>query len=844
MQHKFLLIAFVLCIMSSIAYGDVKLTSIDVKPMESNEQTGVIRLTPVSENVEIMTEGNFSAAFTLSVPDAASLKAEAGISSLKECIVQQVDLGRGKTQITVNGTADAADPAPKTITLRLLDGNREFASAKVNIQFFSGVYTKAHLQSLSKALPGLREKMERLKAKGQDISYPMVTYTVLDSFIGYVNEDVDKGEIKRAVMQLTEMGSMGRQLEKELNEALQGKLKFPAVPKWTGIRPTIKGSSFIAPTATFGKPGSEIRPVFFNGYGHSGQEIEKFPGYGVNIMQTETGPWEIYPEEGKVNDAPIQRIKDLLDKAHKAGVAFDLLISPHYFPGWMVNKYPDLRTTNTEFLYYCLHVPEGQEFLKQYIAKLITPIKDSPALFSICLSNEPQNDETPCKYGAIDWHEWLKKKHGDINTLNARWGTDYKNIDDIPLPNSRETTAQIPMARWADYIRFNQEFFASWHKMLADAVHAIAPNVPVHAKMQTFTVLNPEDIKRGNDAYLYGQVTDINGNDSMCWYRFGKTAFANSWSWNAMGYDLQRSVKDAPVYNSENHIILDGETRRVPPEHVRAALWQQAIHGQSANSLWLWERSFDKKNVAYGSLRHRPACARIVGITNYDLNRAAREVAAIQQAPAKALILYDTSAFIYDADEYGDCMKAVYTALFFNGTKIGFITERQLENGVIPDAGVLCIPNAKHLSDAAFSVLQKYKGHVINIGDGELLTHNEYDKPRPNRIAGDYIAYDKNDTDSRQLSKALHSKLSVWNVKPRIEALAKDNQPVWGVEISEAGFDGGTVVNLCNYLNEPVSLRLSRNGGSISASDVLTGEKVSGEIKMQPLEVRLLKVKG
>ena len=49
-------------------------------------------------------------------------------------------------------------------------------------------------------------------------------------------------------------------------------------------------------------------------------------------------------------------------------------------------------------------------------------------------------------------------------------------------------------------------------------------------------------------------------------------------------------MKDAPVFNSENHVIFDREMRYIPPEHVRAALWQEAIHGQSATTIWVWER--------------------------------------------------------------------------------------------------------------------------------------------------------------------------------------------------------------------------------------------------------------
>lgn len=701
---------------------------------------------------------------------------------------------------------------------------------------------EARLEKLEKAMPGFKASIDQIQAKGQDVSYPMVTYTVLENFIGYAREDIEKGEPERGSMAISDLEKMAAKLDKELADVLSGKTSLPSVPRWTGdTRPIIKSSSFIAPTTTPGKPGREMRPVFFTGYGHFLQvrsDLEKFPNYGINIIQIEIGVMNVLPEDGKLVD-PGADLVALLDRAQKAGVAVNLLLSQHYFPAWALDKYPELRKRREGFLQFCLHAPEGQALLKQFVSVVIPPIKDHPALHSICLSNEPWSVEEPCKYATAEWHEWLEKKHGDIATLNSRWGTDYTSFDAISLPNPLDADAKKPMSRWVDFVRWNQEFFAGWHKMLADAVHEVAPNLPVHAKVQGFTLINPNFMKVGNDPYLLAQVVDINGNDGGIVSTFGDGLFSQTWLSGVSFYDLQRSMKDAPIFNSENHLITDREIRYVPAEHIRASLWQQAIHGQSATTIWVWERTFDKKHDFAGSIMHRPACAEAVGIVNHDLNRAAKEITALQQVPVQALILNNTTGLTYGADTIR--MLRMYAALISCGINVGFITERQLEEGQMPNTALVCVPAADQISNAAFSTLQKYKGHIIILGD-KPFAYDEYGKDRPQKLAVDCIPFDDENTTIRELTEAVRSRLNSWNIRPQFELVEAEGKPLVGVEWRSAEVDGETVVNICNYLSTPVSVKLTSKGKDISAVDVLSGSPVSGIMELQPMEVRLVRI--
>ncbi len=791
---------------------------------------------------EIQGDGPFVLGYNLWAPRALAVTGTVALSS-GELLRQPLQIAAGAWRVAVQGESLAADDAPRAVTFRLERNGKELARAQTQLRFFSASNACQRLAVLKGGLPRLEADLAAVKARGQDIAYPLVTFTVLENFVGYAGEDARRGEVKRALAQVGDLERMAARLQQELSEARAGRRQFAAVPRWSAdVRPVIRGSSFLAPRSLPG--GTPTKgPVFFNGFGHFGQvvaDLEKWPAYGANIIQIEFGPSSLFPQEGRTNSAPVRQMLQTLDRAQKAGVAVCLLISPHYFPGWALDKWPHLRKRREGFLQYCLHAPEGQELLRRFLAAAIGPLKDHPALHSICLSNEPVNEEEPCEFAAREWDAWLEKRHNNVVRLNGLCGSNFTSFAAVPLPNP--FGPRPAPALWMDFIRFNQEFFASWHQMLADAVHAVAPDLPVHAKAMTWTLLNDSDVRYGVDATLFGRFSGLNGNDAVNFYSFGSGEFAQGWQMNAMGHDLQLSVLDAPLINTENHLIADRETRSVPAEHIRAALWQAAVHGQSATTIWVWERTYDPKSDFAGSIMHRPACAEAVGIVNHDLNRAAVEISALQQSKPQVLLLQSVTASVWDFGRYSDCLGKLYTALSFTGLKIGFVTERQLEAGLIPSAPLVFVPGIQHLSDAAFAALQKYKGRLVMVGDGGLLTHNEYGQARPATMPADRITCRYGPTQWRDLWKEVRVKLPAWGQRPAVELRAPDGQPVWGVEWRSAESVGGLLVNLCNYRPEPVACGVFRNNRLVQGKDVLSGETLDQTLTLKPLEVRLVRV--
>jgi hypothetical protein len=684
------------------------------------------------------------------------------------------------------------------------------------------------LDAIARRLPDFEARLNQLRASGEDVAYPLVTFTVLQNFVPYAQEDLKAAgspdqawRAQRVQREIADMEAMTARLDAQLNDARSGKIKLPRVPRWDGKhRPTIAGPSFLDPTG---------RPIFFVGYGHFQQvrnDIEKFPAYGVNIVQHgEMGPAQVFVAEDKIDDAHLNNLIDELDRAAKAGVAVDFLISPHYFPDWMWAKYPHLRKARADFFPWSIYAPQGRALVKRFCEYVLPKIKDKPALFSICLSNEPINAQETDECSTRAWHEWLAKRHGDVATLNARWKSSYKSFEEIPQPNPLANGPEPrPGSAWCDFVRWNQEYFAEFHAFLARCVKDVAPQLPVHVKATTWQMYRSENIRSGDDPTLLDAISDINGNDSVNLWSFreragdlierGTTEFAQGWRENALGYELQRSTRDRPVFNSENHLIFDRETRYVVPAHIRAAMWMGAIHGQSATTLWVWEREkTNPKGDLAGSIMERASCAEALGIVCHDLNRAAREITAIQQAKPDVLILQCNTSAAWDGAKYNAELIKVFTQLSFTGLKIGFITERQLEQGKLPDAQVVHVPACVHISDAAMGTLQKYDGTIIPHG-ADCFTRDEYDRPRP---AG-----------------AIPATGQAARLQPAVQLTAPPGKVQWQC----ATLDSKIIVNLYNASHDPQTVKLPA-----PSRDVLTNQTLpAGEgMTLQPMEVRLLR---
>jgi len=752
---------------------------------------------------------------------------------------ESVSLQRGLTDFRYYLSADGLKKGENRFEFVLRSGGKSYRSrASVAL----ATVDKEALDLIAvqeKRVPGIEARIAAADAQGVAVAYPRSDLTIAQRFCRYCRDDVAHGRYARALEVACEVEQLLDRAEAETRRDVD-------VPVLKADAPVeIRDGSFWARCAT--RHGEETRPVFLTGYGHFPPVVDDlplFPKIGINVIQIEIGPSSTVFEDGVRTDLVKEYICAALDRARDNGVRVCLLISPHYFPEWAFQKWPELKVDKPGFLRNTLDAPQAREIYRRHLEALIPLIKDHPALHSICLSNEPvsegaQNDP----FRLPLWRAYLQRKHKTIETVNALYGTDYASFDQVPHPALSFDERPAPLY---DAVRFNQEAFAEWHAWMAGVIHEMAPDLPCHAKV----MMLPRDrgtVLWGTDPWDFARLSQINGNDCSFMQSArimdrdtgaGGGAWACEWLGQNMYYDLQRSMKLAPIFNTENHIIRDREQKHIRPEHIYSAIWQGAVHGQGGSTTWAWQRTYDKTADFEGLILHRAGCTAAMSRCALDLMRLSKEVAALQNLQPAVALLYSHAATIWDR-RHVDARARVYEALNFCGVPIGFITDEQVAAGFLRQYKCLIVAEARAASLDAIEGMRKWAadgGHLVAY-DSEALTvcqtatncvQDEYGRPvQPPDFALDLKA--KGPKDVQQLRDEILDYLVKIGIGPEIMLHAHALSPfdkVWdgtipyGVEWRATKQEGRVLINMINYGLSSVEVQLPH---SLSNGDKLWG---------------------
>lgn len=731
------------------------------------------------------------------------------------------------------------------VDFRLLDaGGAVLSETAAEFVLVSSGENRSRIATLRQTAADLRARLEALRANGLDVAYPLVSLTVLEQFAAFVEEDNSSGWIPRAATQLDDLALTAERCRAEV-ERLEGGMPLPAVPRYTTSPIGIADGAFRAGVAWPDGRTDGDWPLYFTGYGHFNavkRDIELMPAYGMNIIQIELGPMAVMPDENTIDRGPIEDYLRIFDRAAAAGVSINLLLSPHYMPQWAYDKWPEIGGVDGGFIRFSVDSPHTREVLERFLRAVVPEFANHPALHSFCLSNEPiYRNATRDPENRPAYSAWLLRRYGTLEAVANAHGATYASVDDVPVMPAPDGTEVTARARY-DYYRFNNERFAGWHRWMADIVHEIAPDVPVHAKPMN-TVFSLVNMDMGVDPEQFCDFSQIAGNDCWKWYSGNRNGYASEWLGENMYFDLQRSISGLPIFNSENHVIVDRERGEIPPAHIRNIIWQAAIHGEGASTMWVWERSFDDKSDFAGSIMHRPECADAHGRTGLDLLRLGHEVNALETSPARVALVYSIASLIYGMD-YERTLARTYEALNFTGEKIDFLTERQLANGDAAQYGLVIAAGCSALPEDAFRALEEYAangGRVLAIGPLSL-TRDDFDQPRAWADPDTLTRIEE--ATARELRPALLAELANAPGDKPVQALdPATGEPVWGVEVRSAALGDATLVNLTNHLSTPVKLRL----GTLPPGtpiDRFREEPCPEVIELQPLEVLLVSVGG
>jgi hypothetical protein len=226
-----------------------------------------------------------------------------------------------------------------------------------------------------------------------------------------------------------------------------------------------------------------------------------------------------------------------------------------------------------------------------------------------------------------------------------------------------------------------------------------------------------------------------------------------------------------------------------------------------------------------------------------DINRFARELALFNTKKAEVAILYSPTSIFWN-ENYSASVLELYATLNLSGSKVTFLSERQLEKSGFSPANegisVLLAPNVSHIPDASVRGLARLKSkgvHIATFGR-DAFAFDEYSRKREFLPKIAEKSFDVISPNREILSGLITGLLEDFHVRPlQLRDVETGGQSL-DMEYREVNRDGRRLYILINLANRSRVVGLPTPG---MATDLLAEEVVDlSKIPMDPLQVRLL----
>lgn len=526
----------------------------------------------------------------------------------------------------------------------------------------------------------------------------------------------------------------------------------------------------------------------------------------------------------------------LLEQAEKNDLAVDLLFGPHNVDDALIEKY-DMGVSQSGFIKYNIDAPAAREMIEKWLRFVCPILNKYDAVKTVCISNEPMYYTHAFGDFYLDeWRELLNESYdGDISYLNRAWGTEYRSFDEVDFSGISFDGCDN-QAKFSDYRELNNRVLSRWHKWMYDIVKEYFPDTPVHSKIMSFDSYNSQSGFKKNTWNGTGlaeyDFLDANGCDAWDYgYVWGYHLSEELW------YDYMTSLNDAPVINSEDHIIPDKhESFDLDiADYMNKIIWQGAIRGRAISDIWHWKRRYTKTDNAWNSVLFRPDAVYQIEKTRFDVNRLAYQIVALQDEEREVGIIQSHDSMINDTSA-SHSMYQAYAAASFNGKRVMFVTEDNVE--AIYDCKMVIVPRTVYITHEQLDALKTYienGGKVLIMGKESLARD---DKNLENdKATVDYIFENSEVIEYRGTSGAMISP-STDELYAKVREMLRENglyyvevrdaetdMPIDMVEYNIGVYDGKVLVNLVNYRDEDVAVKVLVDGKLVEKAVELRSEE-------------------
>ncbi len=314
------------------------------------------------------------------------------------------------------------------------------------------------------------------------------------------------------------------------------------------------------------------------------EDLELMAEAGVTLVTLGVFSWGTYePERGRLE---LDWLDATLDRLHGAGIAVDLATPTAAPPVWLLQEHPEIlpvsrtgqRYAQGGRLGWCASHPVWRAEAERIVGALAERYGDHPAVTMWHLGNElgGGNRHCYCDVSAAHFQRWLAERYGDVDALNAAWGTAfwghrYTRFEHVLPPRDSETIGRGNPGLVLDFDRFSSDALLEHLRAEAAVVRAHSDR-PVTTNFMVGTGPHVVDYARwaaepgllqvtSTDHYVH--ATDEHRAQGVAWISDRMRGLRPDEPWL-----LMETAAGAVSWQPRNVPLTPGELRRNAFSHV------------------------------------------------------------------------------------------------------------------------------------------------------------------------------------------------------------------------------------------------------------------------------------
>lgn len=488
---------------------------------------------------------------------------------------------------------------------------------------------------------------------------------------------------------------------------------------------------------------------------------------GINTVRIHAFWSAIEPREGEFDFAQYDRIVETAAK-HNIKTVFTLYMVSA--PEWVFDKHPDSRFVSASGTKWdSNHFPDNshggwpglcydsdpfRETAENFVRAFVLHFKGNNNIHAIDVWHEP--DEEPAQqYAQNEWRElmycycphtvekfrqWLGKKYGSLDALNAEWTRHYERWEQVqPVKNYGIYTD------WLDWKHFRMERITDQVSWINGLVKKYDPERATTVHCGIYEIRHP--IASSNDHFALAKATDMFACSMYDTIHPEVSGFTCDLMRSASGNDSywigETETGSGPmfVFLGEHPEDYFAFSRPADPEEINKLVWGAISRGAKGIMYWGWRpdiSSMETVSLGFverdGELTDRTEMLKkqtaIIKKYETDLLEA--------RAPqSRIAIYYNLDSIIQEGivslANSGNCIASIkkryykdtlsligcYKLCMRNALQPDFISKSDLESGALDKYELLILPYSVNITAAAASMIEKFAangGKVISDG--------------------------------------------------------------------------------------------------------------------------------